>query len=91
MTPAQPDKWEAFVEQINLAPELPEKFNLLAIMVRMLATNDLNCMEGRIDALSRKFDACMKKIYVVGVIVASMIFLGLDAKSILEFILKIVK
>lgn len=91
MAAVQPDKWEPLIEQMNRAEELPEKFNLLATMVRMLATNDLSCMEGRIDELSRKFEGCMRRIYIVGIAIAVMIFTGVEIRSVVGLILKLVK
>jgi hypothetical protein len=89
MTP--PDKWQPIIDQINGTDDQSQKLDLLATMVRMLAVNDMSCLEQRFDELSRKFDACMKKIYIVGVIIAAMMFLGLDAKTIFGLVLKLVK
>jgi len=91
MDAVQPDKWEPLIEQMERAKELPEKFNILATMVKMLAINDMSCMEMRIDELSHKFDSCMKRIYVVGTIIVALVFTGVDIKTIVDLILKIAK
>jgi methyl coenzyme M reductase beta subunit len=91
MVPIQPDKWEPLIEQMNHAEELPEKFDILATMVKMLAINDMACMESRIDELSRKFDSCMKKIYVVGFIIAALEFTGVNIKTVIDLMLRIAK
>ena len=91
MTQPQLDKWTPLIEQIEQAEALPEKFNLLATMVRMLAENDLSCMEQRIDELNRKFDLYMKKIYAVGVVIAALTFTGINIKSVVDLIVKVVK
>lgn len=91
MVPVQSDKWTPLIEQIEQVETLPEKFNLLATMVRMLAENDLSCMENRIDELSRKFDLYMKKIYAVGIVIAVLTFTGIDIKSVVDLIVKVVK
>ena len=91
MAAAQPDKWDAFIDAIDRAPTLPEKFTLLATMVRTLATNDLSCMDGRIDGLSRKFETCMKKIYVVGLVIAVLIFTGVDIKTVVDLVFRMAK
>jgi hypothetical protein len=91
MNPVQPDKWEPLIEQMERAEALPEKFSILATMVKMLAINDMACMESRIDELSRKFDKCMKKIYVIGAVIAALVFTGVDIKSVIDLILKIAK
>jgi hypothetical protein len=70
---------------------LPEKFNILATMVKMLAINDMSCMEMRIDELSRKFDSCMKRIYVVGTVIVALVFTGVNIKTIVDLVLKIAK
>ena len=55
MNPIQQDnKWDPLIEQIEQAKELPEKFSILATMVRMMAVNDLACIEARMDELGRK-------------------------------------
>ncbi|MCX6825745.1 MAG: hypothetical protein NTV06_00555 [candidate division Zixibacteria bacterium] len=76
---------------MNHAGELPEKFDILATMVKMLAINDMACMESRIDELSRKFDSCMKKIYTVGFVIAALEFTGVNIKTVVTLILKVVK
>ena len=91
MAAVQPDKWEPLIDQMNQAEALPEKFNILATMVKMLAVNDMACMETRIDELSRKFDSCMKRIYVVGIAIAVMVFTGIEIRSVVGVILKLVK
>lgn len=91
MVPAQPDKWQPFIDQIEQSPTLDGKFTLLATMVRMLATNDLSCMETRIDELSQKFDAYMKKIYAVGLVIATLTFTGVDIKTVVGWVIKAIK
>jgi hypothetical protein len=87
----QDNKWDPLIEQLDQAEALPEKFNILAIMVRMMAVNDLACIEARMDELSRKFDKCMKKIYAIGVVIAVLAFTGIDIKTIIDLILRIAK
>lgn len=93
MPPAQPtaSKWDAIIEQIDKTEEMPQKVNLLATMMKMVAVNDLQCLEERIDELSSKFDKCMKKIYIIGVVIAALVFTGVDIKSIVDLILKVAK
>lgn len=91
MVRVQQDKWGPLLEQIDRAEALPEKFNILATMVRMLAENDLSCMESRIDELSRKFDLYMKKIYAVGLVIAVITFTGIDIRTVVNLIVKVVK
>jgi len=91
MVPIQPDKWGPLLEQMDRTEALPEKFNILATMVRMLAENDLSCMEQRIDELNRKFDLYMKKIYAVGVVIAALTFTGINIKSVVDLVVKVVK
>ena len=91
MVPVQQDKWGPLLEQMDRTEVLPEKFNILATMVRMLAENDLSCMENRIDELNRKFDLYMKKIYAVGLVIAALTFTGVDIKSVVDLIVKVVK
>lgn len=91
MVPIQPDKWEPLIKQMDQTEALPEKFNILATMVKMLAVNDMSCMETRIDELSRKFDSCMKKTYLVGTAIAVLVFTGINIKTVVDFILKIAK
>lgn len=91
MVLVQSDKWTPLIEQIEQVETLPEKFNLLATMVRMLAENDLSCMENRIDELNHKFDLYMKKIYAVGIVIAVLTFTGIDIQSVVDLIVKVVK
>jgi len=92
MNPIQQDnKWDPLIEQIEQAKELPEKFSILATMVRMMAVNDLACIEARMDELGHKFDKCMKKIYAIGVVIAVLTFTGVDIKSVVDLIVKVVK
>jgi hypothetical protein len=91
MTPPEPCKWDPFVEQIQKAETLDEKVNYLAIMVRLLATNELAHMDKRIDALSLKFDKCMRKIYVVGIVILLLTFSGVDVETIVKVITGFVK
>jgi len=91
MVPIQSDKWEPLIEQMDHTESLPEKFNILATMVKMLAINDMSCMEMRIDELSRKFDSCMKRIYVVGTVIVALVFTGVNIKTIVDLVLKIAK
>jgi len=60
-------------------------------MVRMMAVNDLACIERRMDELGRKFDKCMKKIYAIGVVIAILAFTRIDIKTIVDLILKVAK
>jgi hypothetical protein len=92
MNPIQQDnKWDPLIEQIEQAKELPEKFSILATMVRMMAVNDLACIEARMDELGRKFDKCMKKIYAIGVVIAVLAFTGINIKTIIDLILRVAK
>ena len=93
MVPAQQTatKWDAIIEQIDRTEDLPQKVSLLATMVKMIAVNDLQCLENDVAALSTKFDRCMKKIYVIGVVIAALVFTGVDIKSIVDLILKVAK
>lgn len=93
MVPVQQDKdkWGPLLEQMDRAEALSEKFNILATMVRMLAENDLSCMENRIDELNRKFDLYMKKIYAIGIVIAVVTFTGIDIRTVVNLIVKVVK
>jgi len=92
MNPSQIDnKWDPLIEQINQTEALPEKLNLLATMVKMIAVNDLACMEDSLTTLSRKFDSCMKRIYIVGVVIAIMVFTGIEVRTVINLILRIIK
>jgi hypothetical protein len=90
-TQSQTDKWDPLIRQMEQAEALPEKFNILATMVKMLAVNDMSTMEERVNELSDKFDSCMKKIYVVGTVIAILVFTGINIETIINWILKIVK
>jgi hypothetical protein len=87
----QDNKWDPLIEQIEQAKELPEKLSILATMVRMMAVNDLACIEARMDELGRKFDECMKKVYAIGVLIAVLAFTGLNIKTIIDFVVRIAK
>lgn len=91
MPPAQPtaSKWDAIIAQVDRTEELSQKVSLLATMMKMIAVNDLQCLEERIDALSSKFDTCMKKIYAIGVVIAALVFTGVDIKTIVDLILRV--
>ena len=92
MNPIQQDnKWDPLIEQLDQTEALPEKFNILATMVRMMAVNDLACIETRMSELNHKFDTCMKKIYAVGIVIAVLAFTGINIKTIVELILRIAK
>jgi len=86
-----PDRWQPFIDQIERAEGLPEKFGILAMMVRLLAENDLVALENQVDELGRKFDKCMKKIYAIGVVIAVLAFTGINIKTIVDLILRIAK
>ena len=88
---SQSDKWDPLIRQMEQAEALPEKFNILATMVKMLAVNDMCSMEERVNELNDKFDSCMKKIYFVGTVIAALVFTGIDIKTIASWILSIVK
>ena len=92
MNPSQIDnKWDPLIEQINQTEALPEKLNLLATMVKMIAVNDLTCMEDSIETLSRKFDSCMQRIYIIGVVIAVLEFTRIDVRTVIDLILKVIK
>ncbi len=91
MAAQQQDKWEPFIEAIDKAETPTEKFNLLAAMVRLMATNDLVCIEGKIALLNQKFDAYMKKIVWLGLVIIALLFTGVDIKTIIDLVMKLAR
>jgi hypothetical protein len=89
--PVSQDKWAPLIKQINETEDTGQKVNLIATMLQMVATNDLTCLEDRVGELSRKFDAYMKRIYSVGIAIAALVFTGLDIKTVVNFIVKLVR
>ena len=89
--PAVDNKWDPLIEQINSTESLSEKVNLLATMVRMVAVNDMSCLDGRIAALGQKFDTCMKKVYAIGLAIAVLEFTGIDITTVINLILRIIQ
>ena len=84
MTLTQGSKWEALIDQIKHSDTISEKVDLLATMVFMLATNDMSCFEERLNKLANR-------VYIIGIGLFILIFTGIDIKTAIGWVVKLVK